>query len=247
VANVSRKKVTRITVAALAAVACALSACTAGESGEDAALSTMPTTSETETSTESDTESATTSEDETTTTPTSSSSDDESSDDLNRYDGYFIHDFYTALHQLPDLEVKSGESDPDEYRVKAELLNDEESLRVISYIYVPSVNGKREAITSPSDEGFKQAKSSAVKVFTDEGDTYDETEYETDNFKWQCIEGTNTQGGNIDYSICITHFAGRLVEAHRLILSEDRDDSDKDLDKLLQDFDDAISNMEKRG
>lgn len=228
-------------MALIAAAGLALTACTVddtstdGTASEDTALSTQSTAAEAETETE------------TSTSASSSTDSADSSDDLNRYDGYVMNSFFTALHQLPGLEVESGESDPKKHRVEAELFNSDETLRVLSFIYIPSFNDEFEAVTSPSDRGFKRAYDSAVEVFTDEGDTYDETKYDTDNLKWQCVEATNTQGGDIDYAVCLTHFGGRVVEAHRLILSEDRNDSDKALDKLLQDFDDALSNMKKRG
>ena len=228
-------------MALIAAAGLALTACTVddtstdGTASEDTALSTQSTAAEAETETE------------TSTSASSSTDSADSNDDLNRYDGYVMNSFFTALHQLPGLEVESGESDPKEHRVEAELFNSDETLRVLSFIYIPSFNDEFEAVTSSSDRGFKRAYDSAVEVFTDEGDTYDETKYDTDNLKWQCVEATNTQGGDIDYAVCLTHFGGRVVEAHRLILSEDRNDSDKALDKLLQDFDDALSNMKKRG
>ena len=228
-------------MALIAAAGLALTACTVddtstdGTASEDTALSTQSTAAEAETETE------------TSTSASSSTDSADSSDDLKRYDGYVTNSFFTALHQLPGLEVESGESDPKEHRVEAELFNSDKTLRVLSFIYIPSFNDEFEAVTSPSDRGFKRAYDSAVEVFTDEGDTYDETKYDTDNLKWQCVEATNTQGGDIDYAVCLTHFGGRVVEAHRLILSEDRNDSDKALDKLLQDFDDALSNMKKRG
>ena len=236
-----RTKVTHVTMTLIAAAGLALTACTVddtstdGTASEDTALSTQSTAAEAETETE------------TSTSASSSTNSADSNDDLNRYDGYVMNSFFTALHQLPGLEVENGESDPKEHRVEAELFNSDETLRVLSFIYIPSFNDEFEAVTSPSDRGFKRAYDSAVEVFTDEGDTYDETKYDTDNLKWQCVEATNTQGGDIDYAVCLTHFGGRVVEAHRLILSEDRNDSDKALDKLLQDFDDALSNMKKRG
>lgn len=228
-------------MALIAAAGLALTACTVddtstdGTASEDTALSTQSTAAEAETETE------------TSTSASSSTNSADSNDDLNRYDGYVMNSFFTALHQLPGLEVESGESDPKKHRVEAELFNSDETMRVLSFIYIPNFNDEFEAVTSPSDRGFKRAYDSAVEVFTDEGDTYDETKYDTDNLKWQCVEATNTQGGDIDYAVCLTHFGGRVVEAHRLILSEDRNDSDKALDKLLQDFDDALSNMKKRG
>ncbi|MDK8798186.1 hypothetical protein QP994_09900 [Corynebacterium sp. MSK044] len=232
-----RTKVTHATMAILAAAGLALTACTVDDtSTDDTAMSTQSTAAEAETATET----------ETPTSASSSTDSADSSDDLKRYDGYVTNSFFTALHQLPGLEVESGESDPKEHRVEAELFNSNKTLRVLSFIYIPSFNDEYEAVTSPSDRGFKRAYDSAVEVFTDEGDTYDETNYDTNNLKWRCVEGTNTQGGDIDYAVCLTHFGGRIIEAHRLILSEDRNDSDKALDKLLQDFDDALSNMKKR-
>ena len=176
-------------------------------------------------------------------TSTSASSSDE---DLNKYDGYQTNDFYVAVHNLPGLDSKTAESSPKEYRTEAELLNADETLRVLTFVYIPKVDGEYQPVKSDSDKGLTQAYDSAVDVFEQEGDSFDETEYDTDNLKWRCVEATNTQGGNIDYAICVSSFAGRVVEAHRLVLSEDSGDSDKALDKLLNDFDKALSDLEKK-
>ena len=148
--------------------------------------------------------------------------------------------------QLPGLDSKSSESDPKDYYTKAELLNSDETLRVISYIKIPKVDGEYQPVTSTNDKGLQQQYDSAVEVFEDEGYDYKETTHNTDNLKWQCVEAQNAQVTDIDYDICVTSFAGRVIEAQRQIFSKDRDDNDKKLDKLLQDFDDVLSNMKRR-
>lgn len=228
VADMKSAKVTYVTLSAVTAASVVLTACSTDGATDEAPLSTQAPTTTTESPTS---------------TTTSSSADTE---DLNSYDGFYTNDFYTALHKLPGLEQRSGESNPKDYSTEAELLNSDETLRVLSFIYIPKVDGEYQPITPTSDKGLQQAYDSAVDVFNDENYDFKETEHDTANFTWQCVEAQDAQEGNIDYDICVTAFAGRVIEAQRQILTEDRDDSDKKLDKLLNDFDDVLSDMKRR-
>ena len=177
-----------------------------------------------------------------------SSSDDTSSatsdqEDYNKYDGILTNEFLGALDNVGDLRQESIESDPQKYRVEARHFNADKTVRTDTFIYIPKVDGETQPVTSLSDPGMEQAYNSGVDVFKQDGHDVTEREVQTTSQQWRCMEATQTQGGDIDHALCITPFAGRVVEVQRLILHKDNTDSEKMLDELLQNYDDALATL----
>lgn len=142
------------------------------------------------------------------------------------------------------MEATERESEPKELKATAKLFNEDQSLRADVFIYIPTPNGTPEPVESHDDEGIKSAYESAREIFKEEGHDIEETEIDTKNMEWKCVEAEQSQGdGEVDHAICDAPFAGRLVEVQRLVIHDQRDESEKKLETVLEKIDTALADL----
>ncbi|MGV0373428.1 hypothetical protein ACUY2A_08600 [Corynebacterium pilbarense] len=229
-----------VTLTALSVAAC--SADSSSEPASDASAEEVTvaeeTTSEADTSSS---EQATSSSSASSSASTSSASDAE---DYNDYDGIKTKDFFGALEMVEGMEAAEVEADPKNLRASAELYNEDQSLRADVYIFMPQPDGRPTPVTSHSDQFMKDMHANDLEAFKEESESVTEREISTKNVEWKCIDGAGTQDdGKIDHAVCLAPFAGRVVDAQRLVLHEERDQDDKQLEVVLEKIDAALSTL----
>lgn len=208
---------------------------------ETTAESESTSTEETTSASSSSSSSSTSSSSASSTTSSSSSGDTE---DYHEYDGISTHELFRALGNVEGMEATERESEPKELKATAKLFNEDQSLRADVFIYIPTPNGTPEPVESHDDEGIKSAYESAREIFKEEGHDIEETEIDTKNMEWKCVEAEQSQGdGEVDHAICDAPFAGRLVEVQRLVIHDQRDESEKKLETVLEKIDTALADL----
>ena len=231
---------------AVTLTALSVAACSADSSSEPAS----DTSAEEVTAAEETTSEADTSSSEQTTSSSSSASSSASTssasdaEDYNDYDGIKTKDFFGALEKVEGMEATEVEADPKNLRASAELYNEDQSLRADVYIFMPQPDGRPTPVTSHSDQFMKDMHANDLEAFKEESESVTEREISTKNLEWKCIDGEGTQdNGKIDHAVCLAPFAGRVVDAQRLVLHEERDQDDKQLEVVLEKIDAALSTL----
>ena len=142
------------------------------------------------------------------------------------------------------MEATEVEADPKNLRASAELYNEDQSLRADVYIFMPQPDGRPTPVTSHSDQFMKDMHANDLEAFEEESESVTEREISTKNMEWKCIDGEGTQDdGKIDHATCLATFAGRVVDAQRLVLHEERDQDNKQLEVVLEKIDAALSTL----
>ena len=230
-----------VTLTTLSVAACSAdsSSETASDTSTEEVAATEEATSEADTSSSEQTTSSSSSV--STSASTSSASDAE---DHNDYDGIKTKDFFGALEQVEGMEAAEVEADPKNLRASAELYNEDQSLRADVYIFMPQPDGQPTPVSSHSDQFMKDMHANDLEAFKEESESVTEREISTKNMEWKCIDGEGTQDdGKIDHATCLATFAGRVVDAQRLVLHEERDQDDKQLEVVLEKIDAALSTL----
>ena len=227
---------------AVTLTALSVAACSADSSSEPASdTSTEEVTAAEETTSEADTSSSEQATSSSSSASTRSASDTE---DYNDYDGVKTKDFFGALEKVEGMEAAEVEADPKNLRASAELYNEDQSLRADVYIFMPQPDGRPTPVTSHSDQFMKDMHANDLEAFKEESESVTEREISTKNLEWKCIDGEGTQDdGKIDHAVCLAPFAGRVVDAQRLVLHEERDQDDKQLEVVLEKIDAALSTL----
>ena len=227
---------------AVTLTALSVAACSADSSSEPASdTSAEEVTADEETTSEADTSSSEQATSSSSSASTRSASDTE---DYNDYDGVKTKDFFGALEKVEGMEAAEVEADPKNLRASAELYNEDQSLRADVYIFMPQPDGRPTPVTSHSDQFMKDMHANDLEAFKEESESVTEREISTKNLEWKCIDGEGTQDdGKIDHAVCLAPFAGRVVDAQRLVLHEERDQDDKQLEVVLEKIDAALSTL----
>ena len=227
---------------AVTLTALSVAACSADSSSEPASdTSTEEVTAAEETTSEADTSSSEQATSSSSSASTRSASDTE---DYNDYDGVKTKDFFGALEKVEGMEAAEVEADPKNLRASAELYNEDQSLRADVYIFMPQPDGRPTPVTSHSDQFMKDMHANDLEAFKEESESVTDREISTKNLEWKCIDGEGTQDdGKIDHAVCLAPFAGRVVDAQRLVLHEERDQDDKQLEVVLEKIDAALSTL----
>jgi len=227
---------------AVTLTALSVAACSADSSSEPASdTSAEEVASAEETTSEADTSS---SEQTTSSSSSASTSSASGAEDYNDYDGVKTKDFFGALEKVEGMEATEVEADPKNLRASAELYNEDQSLRADVYIFMPQPDGRPTPVTSHSDQFMKDMHANDLEAFKEESESVTERDISTKNMEWKCIDGEDTQDdGKIDHATCLATFAGRVVDARRLVLHEERDQDDKQLEVVLEKIDAALSTL----